>query len=333
MQRSIGRRGLWAMGAATLPLSAMAQAPSVPAPWPSRPIRIIVAWPAGGSTDAVMRLLAAPMQAVLGQPVMIENRAGASGSIGAAAVAQAAADGLTVLGDASSQVVNPALMQGLPFDYIGGFAPVTQLCIAPAMLLVRAEDGPADLAGLVERLRRQPGAPYSSSGIGAAAHLTSAALLRQINAREPGIAATHVPYRGSPMQVQAVLSGEVVFTFSTVPAAAGLVRDGRLRALAVSSAQRLPGFPTVPTVAESGFPGFAMTEWLALFVPAGTPATAIARLAEAAHAGLADPEIRRRLALLGMEPVGGGPAALAAFLAEQRPRMAALIAAEGIRLD
>jgi len=314
--------------ATLLALSLAAARPALAQPaWPARPIRIVVGWPAGGSTDSVMRLIAGPMQAALGQPVVIENRAGATGSIGAAAVAQAAADGYTVLGDASSQAVNPALMKGLSFDYATAFAPVTQLCVAPALLLARAEDGPPDLAALLARMRAG-GATYSSSGIGAASHLAMAALLRQA-----GVTATHVPYRGSPPQVQAVLTGEVLTTFSTVPAAAGLVRDGRLRPLAVSSARRLAAFPAVPTVAEAGFPGFAVSEWLALFVPAGVPAAAIERLAAAAQAGLADATVRERLALLGMEVQAEGPAALGAFLAEQRVKLAAVIQAEGIRLD
>src|SRR3954467_3975760 len=183
-----GRRAiLSALALAAGPTQAKAQGQAASPPgWPSRPIRIIVAWPAGGSTDAVMRLLAGPMQAMLGQSVVIENRAGASGSIGAAAVAQAAADGYTVLGDASSQAVNPALLKGLAFDYVTAFAPVTQLCVAPALLLVRAEDGPADLAALLARLRAGAAAgaaggdrtAYSSSGIGAASHLAMAAMLR-----------------------------------------------------------------------------------------------------------------------------------------------------------
>ncbi|MDN3564476.1 tripartite tricarboxylate transporter substrate-binding protein [Paeniroseomonas aquatica] len=325
MRRIIGRRSALALAAAATP--ALAQSPS-PA-WPVRPLRIIVAWPAGGSVDAPMRLVAGPVQAALGQPVVIENRAGAAGSIGAAAVAQAAPDGYTILADASTQAANPALMQGLSFDYATAFAPVTQLTAGPGMLVVRADGGPETLAALIARLRGA-GAPlpYASSGTGTASHLASVILLRQA-----GAAAQHIPYRGSPLQVQAMLSGEVLFTFISIPAVAGLVREGRLRALAVSGARRLAGFPEVPTVAEQGFPGFALTEWQGLFVPAGTPAPIIARIAGAAHAGLRDPPVRERLQSLGLEVVGEGPAALAAFLAEQRRRLAALVAAEGIRLD
>ncbi|MBL6456535.1 tripartite tricarboxylate transporter substrate binding protein [Belnapia sp. T6] len=320
MPAPIPRRGLLASLLAT---PALAQ----PA-WPQRPIRVVVAWPAGGSVDAPMRLLAGPMQAVLGQPVVIENRAGAAGSIGAAAVAQAAPDGHTLLADASTQAVNPALMHGLPFDYATAFAPVTQLTRGPGLLVVRA-DGPASLEALLARLRGAgPPAPYASSGTGTGSHFAAVTLLRQA-----GVAAVHVPYRGSPAQVQAVLTGEVLFSFVSIPAAAGLVQDGRLRPLAVSGPRRLAGFPAVPTVAEQGFPGFAPTEWQAIFVPAGTPEPVIARLAEAAHTGLRDPAVQERLTGLGLEVVGEGPAALAAFLAEQRVKLAALIAAEGIRID
>jgi tripartite-type tricarboxylate transporter receptor subunit TctC len=304
-----------------------ARAQPAAAPWPAHPIKLVVAWPAGGSSDSVMRVMAAPLQASLGQPVVIENRAGATGSIGAGTVAAAAPDGYTLLVDASSQATGPALLRGLSFDYTSAFAPITLLAIAPAILAVRADSPARDLAGLIALLRDGQGT-YSSSGIGAAAHLIVAMLLRQA-----GITATHVPYRGSPQQVAAVLQGEVIFTASTVPAVAGLVRDGRLRAIAVSSGRRLAAYPEVPTVAEQGFPGFALSEWLALFAPAGTPAPIIARMAAAADAALRDPAVVQRLPALGMEPVGDGPAALAGFLATERRKMAELIRAEGIRLE
>ena len=297
--------------------------------WPAHPIRIVIAWPAGGSTDGLMRALQAPLQVALGQSVVLENRAGASGSIGAATVAQAAPDGYTLLGDASTQAVNPALLRGLAFDYGTAFSPITLVAQAPLLLVVRADSPARDVPGLLALLAAQPGGgTYSSSGIGAAAHLASAMLLRQA-----GVSATHVPYRGSPQQVQAVLAGEVMFTCSTVPALAGLVADGRLRALGTTAGQRLPGFPTVPTVAEQGYPGFAITEWLALLAPAGTPAPILDQVAAAVATALSDPGVQQRLPALGMLPAAAGRAALDSFLAQQRVAMAALIKAENIRLD
>ncbi len=300
------------------------------AAWPAHPIRIVIAWPAGGSTDGLLRALQAPLQAALGQTVVLENRAGASGSIGAAAVAQAAPDGYTLLSDASTQAVNPALLRGLAFDYASAFAPISLVALAPLLLVVRADSPARDVAGLLALLRAQPGGgTYSSSGIGAAAHLASAMLLRQA-----GVTATHVPYRGSPQQTQAVLAGEVVFTCGTVPAMAGLVADGRLRAIATTAGARLPGFPNVPTVAEQGFPGFAITEWLAMLAPAGTPAPILDQVAAAVAAALRDPAVQQRLPALGMLPAAEvGPAALSRFLGEQRVAMAALIKAENIRLE
>jgi tripartite-type tricarboxylate transporter receptor subunit TctC len=316
---------------------AMLAAPAIARPavtraqpaWPAHPVRIVIAWPAGGSTDGLLRALQAPLQAVLGQAVVLENRAGASGSIGAAAVAQAAPDGYTLLSDASTQAVNPALLRGLAFDYLTAFAPITLVAQAPLLLTVRADSPAQDVPGLMAMLQAIPGGgTYSSSGIGAAAHLAAAMLLRQA-----GVAATHVPYRGSPPQVQAVLAGEVMFTCATVPALAGLVADGRLRALATTAGARLAGYPAVPTVAEQGFPGFAMTEWLAMLAPAGTPTLILNRVAEAIATALRDPAVQQRLPALGMAAAGDGPAALTSFLAEQRVRMAALIQAENIRLE
>jgi tripartite-type tricarboxylate transporter receptor subunit TctC len=314
---------------AALALLAMPAAARGQPAWPAHAIRIVIAWPAGGSTDGLLRAIQAPLQAALGQTVVLENRAGASGSIGAAAVAQAAPDGYTLLSDASTQAVNPALLRGLAFDYTTAFAPITLVAQAPLLLTVRADSPAQDVPGVLAALRAAPGGgTYSSSGIGAASHLAAAMLLRQA-----GVAATHVPYRGSPPQVQAVLAGEVAFTCATVPALAGLVADGRLRAIATTAGARLAGYPAVPTVAEQGFPGFAVTEWLAMLAPAGTPPPILNRVAEAVATALRDPAVQQRLPGLGMAAAGEGPAALAGFLAEQRVKMAALIQAENIRLE
>lgn len=297
--------------------------------WPSRPIRVIVAWPPGGSTDVAARLVTAPMQLALGQPIVIENRGGATGTVGSSVAAQAAPDGYNWLIDASGQAVNQFLLTRLGFDYVTAFTPVTQLTLLPALLLVRREAPQRSLADLVAHLRANPGQEsYGSSGIGTGSHLAAALLLKRA-----GLTATHVPYRGGAQQIQSVLTGETLFTFSTIPTPAPLIRDGQLRILGVSTAQRTSAFPDAVPVAEQGFPGFAIGDWHGLLAPAGTPAAMVAAMAEAADAALRDTSVRQRLVVLGAEPVGQGPNAFAAFIAAERQRLGAFIQQEGIRAD
>lgn len=325
---ALPRRRALALPAAALacrPASAQDAAPAAPL----RPIRLVIAFPPGGSTDVLGRLIAPRMAELLGTTVTPENRSGASGAVGAGFVAQALPDGATLLLDSGGQAVNPALMRGLAFDYATAFAPVTLLATLPLVLVVRAELGVADLSALLARLRAEPGlARYGSVGVGSRTHLAMAAL-----ARRAGIAAEHVPYRGGADQMQGLLRGDVPMGFTSVALAAPLVRDGRVRALAVSSAERSPQFPEVPTVAEQGFPGFALGDWLALLAPAGTPAAVVARVAAAARDAVNQPALAPRLAELGLEPAAAGPEALARFLARERAEMARLIAEERITLD
>jgi len=225
--------------------------------------------------------------------------------------------------------MNPFLMRGLAFDYVRDLAPVTLLATLPLLLVVRAEFDAATLAGLLARLRADPSqARYGSVGIGARTHLAMAALLRRA-----GIRGEHIPYRGGADQIAGLLRGDVPMGFTSVALAAPLLREGSIRALAVSSAARSPLYPEVPTVAEQGFPGFAMGDWLGLLVPAGTPAPVVARLAAAAADAVGQPALRPRLAALGLQPAAEGPAAFASFLATERAEMEALIRGEGIRLD
>lgn len=310
--------------AAMLPAAARAQ----PA-FPSRPIRIIASYPPGGGVDVPTRLMAAPMQALLGQPVVVENRGGAAGVIGAAAVAGAAPDGYTLLTDASGPAVNPLLLTNLSFDYDRDLAPIGLIAIFPMLLVVLPDSRHRDLAGLVAAARAEPGrVNYASSGVGNGTHLAGA-----LFARRAGVTLTHVPYRGSSLVMQDVLAGHVECTFSTMPQAAPLVREGRLRALAITTPERVPGFEAIPTVAEQGFPGFEAAEWVAMWAPAATPPAAIERLSAALRAAVADPAVSERLRQIGMVPVGGDPAGLAAFAARQRVTLGELIRAEGIRLE
>jgi tripartite-type tricarboxylate transporter receptor subunit TctC len=319
----IGRRGVLA---AALAMPGLARAEGE---WPARPIRMVVAWPPGGGADIPARIVSAPMQQALGQAIVIENRGGASGAIGAGAAAQAAPDGYTVLADTSSVVTNSLLQPNLGYDSATALAPVIQVIISPLMLVVRPDDPARTLAELLGRMRAAPGRiAYASSGIAAGTHLSSALLLRRA-----GVQGTHVAYRGGAQSVAGILGGDASFTFSTLPQATPLVQEGRLRALAVSTAERLAALPDVPTVAEQGFPGYELNEWLGFFVPMGTPAPVIARLQAATDLALREPEVLRRLGQIGMLPAGGSTAAFAAFLADQRTRMAGLIKEEGIKVE
>ncbi|MEI6162250.1 MAG: tripartite tricarboxylate transporter substrate-binding protein [Roseococcus sp.] len=288
-----------------------------------RPVRLVIAFPPGGSTDILGRLIAPRMGELLGTTVTPENRSGASGAVGAGVVAQAAPDGTTLLLDSGGQAVNPHLMRGLGFDYATAFAPVTLLATLPLVLVVRADLGVTNLSALLDRLRAEnrPVA-YGSVGIGARTHLAMAALLRRA-----GIPGEHIPYRGGADQIAGLLRGDVALGFTSVALAAPLLRDGRILALGYS----LPG--RTPSIAEQGFPGFAIGDWLALLAPAGTPPATVARVAAAAAEVLNQPSLRPRLAELGLEPAAEGPEALARSLAGERAAMGALIAAEGIHLD
>lgn len=294
-----------------------------------RPARLVIAFPPGGSTDVLARLLAPHMAARLAVTVTPENRSGASGAVASAHVAQSPPDGTVLLMDSGGQTVNPHLLRGLAFDYARDLAPVTKLVTLPLLLVVRAEVPAGDLPALLAWLRANPReARYGSVGIGARTHLAAAALMRRA-----GIVAEHIPYRGGADQVQGLLRGDVPLGFTSIALAAPLLREGRLVALAVSSATRSPLRPELPSVAELGFAGFALGDWLGLFAPAGTPPAVIARVAVAAREALAAPEVTARLPALGLEAAADGPDAFAQFLAQERAAMGTLIRAEGIRLD
>lgn len=298
--------------------------------WPSRPIRMVVAWPPGGGADIPARLAAGPMQQVLGQPIVVENRAGASGSVGAGVVAGAPPDGYTVLGDTAAISINHLLIPGLPYDAAVALAPVSLVALSPLMLVVRPDHPSRNLAELLDRIRAAPAGslPFGHSGTGTATQLAPVLLLSRA-----GLKANGVAYRGGAASVAGLLGGDVEFVFSTLPQAAPLAQEGRLRPLAVSTAARVASLPEVPTVAEQGFPGFDLPDWMGLFVPAGTPAPVVARLSEAAQAALRDPDVVRRLGGIGMVPRGTTAAEFAAFFADQRARLGALIREQGIRAE
>ncbi len=287
---------------------------------PARPVRLIAPYPPGGGVDTTSRLIAGPMAALLGQPIVVENRAGAGGSLGAAELARSPADGQTIMVDAMAHTVNGALIRGLPFDYATAFTPITQLAVLPQILIVPNSLPVRSLAELIAHARARPGLPYGSSGNATAAHLAAALLLNRA-----GVQMEHVPYRGGTAALPDLIAGNVTFLFGTVSSSLQLVRDGRVRALGVSTATRLSALPDVPTIAEQGFAGYELNEWNGLYAPAGLPAPVLARLHEAALAALRDPGVVARFDALGALPVGNPQPEFAAYVAAQRESMARLV--------
>jgi len=290
---TISRRAAIALAAAA-PLPVFAQA------YPSRPVRLLVPFIPGSAPDVIARSLAERLSSALGQPVVIENRAGAGGNIGFEVGARAASDGYTIILGTNSLVINPALhARALPFDPLRDFAPVTLAFAMPHMLVVPPDLPARDVAGLVALLKAEPEKHnFASGGNGSGAHLAGALFLNAA-----GVRATHVPYRGAPEIITSVMAGQTSFGFPTMSTAVPLVKDAKLRALAVTSPARNPAMPDVPAMAEA-LPGFDLVSWFALMVPAGTPAAIIARLDEVTRAVLAEPEFARKMTADGTVIVG-----------------------------
>lgn len=310
---------------AMLPAAARAQAPA----WPSRPVRFIVPYSPGGPTDIMGRIVAQAVQGPLGQPFVVENRAGASGIIGSEAVARAAPDGATFLVNASAHAIVPHLVRQMPFDVINDFAPVTNIAAVPLMVVVNPSLPVRSIAELVAYAKANPGRiAYASSSQGGAPHL--AAELFKLMA---GVDMTHVPYRGSGPAVQDMIAGTVQVMIDSMPSSAGAVRDGRLRGLAVTTRERVPAFPDLPTVAEAGVPGYEIATWYGIWAPRGTPQAIVERLQQATAAAVATPEMRARLDALGAQPVADSPADFARFVGTEYERWGRLVRDANIRMD
>jgi tripartite-type tricarboxylate transporter receptor subunit TctC len=318
---------LTAAVAAALPAPAIAQAP-----WPSRPIRVIVSFPPGGAIDTVTRLLAPAMSEALGQPLVIENRPGATGTIAASAVASAAPDGTTFLFDASSHASAPHLVRNLAFNYATAFEAVTQLTSVPLIIVAHPSVPATTIAEFIAlgRARAAAGNPltYASSGNGSAAHYSAVLFLQQA-----GVEATHVPFRGGGPAVQALLAGTVQFHFGTAASSTALVQDGRLKGYAVTTAARIPQLPTTPTLREAGLPGYEWIEWGGIFAPAGTPAPILDRMNAVARDALALPATQDRLRQIGMVPVGSSRAEFSTYVTEQRELLGRLTREANVTLD
>jgi tripartite-type tricarboxylate transporter receptor subunit TctC len=292
--------------------------------FPSKPVRVVITYPPGGSTDVVGRALAAKMTEVLGQQVVVDNRGGAGGIIGSDIVAHATPDGYTVLlGTSAGMSINPLLHKKLPYDVQRDFAPVSLVVINPQALVAHPALPANTVQELIKLARAKPGQiNYASPGVGSPNHM-GMELLKSMT----GINVVHVPYKGGGPAMTELLAGQVQLLFNSIPSVLPQVKAGRLKALAVGSARRSPAMPDVPTVAESGVPGYEYATWYGLFTPADTPRAVIARLNEAVAAALKNPELAQSLAAQGSEPNPTTPDELARFVKSEHDRWSRVVKA------
>ncbi len=319
-----------ALVAATLALAAPPGRAAEPAPagWPSRPVRLLVPYIPGSAPDVLARHLAEPVGAALGQPLLIENRGGAGGNIGNEAAARAAPDGHTLVLGTNAMVVLPQLhRRPVGYDPLRDFVPVTLATTMPHLLVVPMEGAPGSVQALVESLRGNPGQHYASGGNGSGAHLAA-----ELFKARTGTEAAHIPFRGAPDIVTAVMGRQVRFGFPTLGTVTELVRGGKLRGLAVTSAERNRALPDVPAMAEL-LPGFALVSWFGLLAPAGTPPGIVGRLDEAVRAALAEPRLRARIEADGSVAVGMPAAAFAEFMAAEYRRWGEAVRLSGAVVD
>lgn len=312
-----------AMAGAT-PVFAQAEAT-----WPQRQVRVIVPFPAGSATDVVVRILESAISQRLGQPIVVDNRSGASGSLGVDAVAKADPDGYTMgLITASTHAVAPGLGRKLPYDPVASFAPVGMIGSTPYVLAVYAELEAKDLAGLFAYAKANPGKlNYGSAGPGSLAHLAAALL-----AVRSGIDIVHVPYRSTAHAVTDIVAGRVQMQFATIPPTMELIAGGKLRALAVSGAKRATYLPDVPAVGEA-LPGFEATLWMAFVMPAKTPENITARMNRELNAALAEPRVRDALLVQGVEPEAGPVSAVVPRITADLEKWRDVIQKAGIKAD
>ncbi|MFT8243075.1 Bug family tripartite tricarboxylate transporter substrate binding protein [Roseomonas sp. BN140053] len=297
--------------------------------YPDRPLRIIVNFAPGGPTDIIARLLSVPLSAALGQPVVVENRAGAGGNIGIAATARSTPDGYTLLITSSAYVVNPSLYSNVPYDAFRDFAPVAELGTSPNIILANPASGITSLGDLVAKAKAAPGTlSYASPGSGTTPHL--AGELLKLRA---GVDILHVPFNGAGPAIQAILSGTVPVASTALPPAQPQVKAGALRGLAVTGAQRWPDLPDVPTAEEAGVSGLVSETFQALLAPAGTPKPIVDRLTRDTLAVLAQPAMRQRLQESGFAVLAGGQDALAKRIAEEVPMWRDVITRSGVKAD
>lgn len=298
------------------------------AAYPDRPITIVVPYAPGGAADAVARVLATRLGARLGASVIVDNKAGASGTIGASYVAKANADGYTLLYDATPYSINPHLFPKMPYA-ANALQPLSLVLLAPNVLIVKADSPIKNINDLVARAKATPGKLNFASGGSGTVQRLAAELMRQ----QLGLDMVHVPYKSGGPAITDVMAGQVDFMFGTLAATYPHIAGGKLRALAVSAPERSRRLPDVPTVAETVVPGYEAFEWNGMFLPAGTPEPIAARLRQAVQEVMQEDEVKQRMADIGAQPVGSTPAEFAAFLKKEDAKWGEVVRKGNIKLD
>ena len=307
---------------------ALAAASLAHAAWPDRPITIVVPYAPGGAADALARVLAAKMGTKLGGTVIVDNRAGASGTIGAAYVAKAQPDGYTMLYDATPYSINPHLFPKMPYA-ANALQPLSLVSLAPNILIVKADSPNKDVKDLIAKAKAQPGkVNFASGGSGTVQRLAAELFRQKLN-----LDMVHVPYKSGGPAITDVMGGQVDFMFSTVAASSPLVDGGKLRALAISSPKRAPRLPNVPTVAETVIPGYEVYEWNGIFVPAGTPPEVAGKLQKAVAESLQDADVKKRFEDVGAQPIGSTPAEFGDYLKKEDAKWGEVVRKGNIKLD
>jgi tripartite-type tricarboxylate transporter receptor subunit TctC len=312
------------LAAATLGFACLAAAAQT---WPTKPLRIVVTFPPGGAPDTLARLLA-DKWAALGQPVTVDNKPGAGGNIGADFVAKSPPDGATlVVGTVGTHAINASLYPNMPYNPQRDFTPITFLASTPNLLVVNNQVPARTVPELIELAKKTP-LTFGSSGSGTSIHLSG-----ELFNTMAGVKMQHIPYKGRAQAIPDLLGGRITMIFDNMPSALPLVKAGELRAIAVTSAQRSPAAPQIPTLAESGLPGFEATSWFALFAPAGLPRDVQLKINAETARVLAMPDVKEKLATLGLDPAPGTPDQLATFVQAEVAKWAKVVKESGAKPD
>ncbi|WP_237380706.1 tripartite tricarboxylate transporter substrate binding protein [Cupriavidus sp. SW-Y-13] len=297
--------------------------------FPQHPLRLVLPYPAGGPTDLLARVVAVKMSESLGQSVVVDNKPGASGMIGAEAVARATPDGYTILANASLHVINPSIYSRMRYDAFKDFVPITQLADVPLVLVVNNNSPVRTVQDLIAYARRQG----NSLNFGSAGNASAQQLAGESFKLAAKVSMQHVPYKGSAPALTDLMGGQIQLMFDSMPSAMPFIKSGKLRAVAVTTARRASALPDIPTVAESGLPGFEISTWYGLWAPRGTPPAVVEKLAAHAAAALKRPDVRQQYADMGAEPIGSSPADFARYNVSEGKKWAEIVHQSGAKAD